>query len=141
MAAGSAFPKRTRPGGGRAIRVITRIGGTVDDSSHLRARLGYEFAAPKWLIYGLTLDSDFTTDLVVSGMIEAATPFVLMLPSLSGGVGVPVRVLPEAEVGIRIQLGVQYPVAGFVTSFDIYPGLDADDPNMFEVTLLFQVGL
>jgi hypothetical protein len=65
---------------------------------------------------------------------------VFFIPSLGLGVGVPVRVLPEASTGIRLQLTVQWPLVGFVTSFDIYPGLDTSDPRMFQAGMFAQFG-
>lgn len=118
------------------------IGGTVDDSSHLRARLGWEIAAPSWLLTSVVADTDFQNDLIITPQVIAATPSIMsFIPSLGGGLGVPIRVLPEVDVGVRIHMDLHWPVVAFVVALDIYPGLPTDHPGMFEATLLFQVGL
>ena len=53
----------------------------------------------------------------------------------------PLRVLPFVDLGVRMQLELPYPYAGFVATFDFYPGSETADPRTFEATLLFQVGL
>ena len=120
---------------------ILGIGGNLDDSRGLRARFGYEIALPRWLMLSLALDTNFQDDLVLAPGIEAATPSVLILPSLGLGLGLPIRLVEERRVGLRVQLTVQWPLLGWVTSFDIYPGQGFSDPRRFQVSMLAQFGL
>jgi hypothetical protein len=121
--------------------VLAGIGGNLDDSGGLRARFGYEIAGPEWLLLSLSLDTNFRDDLVLAPMVEAATPSVLILPSLGLGLGMPVRLVEERRVGIRVQLTVHWPILGWVTSFDIYPGQGFSEPRRFQVSMLAQIGL
>ena len=73
--------------------------------------------------------------------MPASTPSVLILPSLGFGLGMPVRVVEERRVGLRVQLTVQWPVLGWVTCFDIYPGQGFSEPRRFQVSMLAQIGL
>ncbi|MBN2497918.1 MAG: hypothetical protein JXR96_25210 [Deltaproteobacteria bacterium] len=118
------------------------IGGNVDDSGGFRMRFGYELAAPAWLFWSLALDTDFDREIVLAPVAEAALPGVFFVfPSLAIGAGVPVRLKPGVQVGIRVQLSMQWMLAGFVTAFDVYPGLSTSDPLMFQASLLGQIAL
>lgn len=121
--------------------VLAGIGGNLDDSGGLRARFGYEIAAPEWLLLSLSVDTNFKDDLVLTPTIEAATPSVLILPSLGLGVGMPVRLVEERRVGVRVQLTVHWPILGWVTCFDIFPGQGFSEPRRFQVSMLAQIGL
>lgn len=116
------------------------IGGTTGDFKGVRGRIGYEVAAPDWLLYSATVDTDFRKRFIVTPMIEAASPAFLILPSFGLGVGAPIQVAPVKRVGARIQGDLHlYPV-GFVTSVDIYPRFGASG-GFTEVSLLAQIGL
>jgi hypothetical protein len=121
--------------------VLAGIGGNLDDSGGLRARFGYEIAAPEWLLISLSVDTNFRDDLVLTPTIEAATPSVLILPSLGLGVGMPVRLVEDRRVGVRVQLTVHWPILGWVTCFDIFPGQGFSEPRRFQVSMLAQIGL
>jgi hypothetical protein len=132
------LPPRVLLNGG----VLLGLGGTLDDPRGFRARLGYEIAAPGWLFHGLTVDTDFTDELVVTPTWEAATSGVMVIiPSLAVGLGVPVQVKPEVTAGIRMQLTLQWPFIGLVTTFDLYPGLDTGGRGFFQATMLAQIAL
>ena len=132
------LPARVFRNGG----VLLGIGGTVDQPRGLRARLGYEVAAPGWLFHGITMDTDFSEELVVTPTLEAATSgLFFVIPSLAVGLGVPIRVAPEATAGVRMQLTLQWPFVGFVTSVDLYPALASDDPGFMQTTILAQIAL
>ena len=133
-----SLPSRVLHNGG----VMLGIGGTVDEPSGLRARLGYEVAAPSWLFHGVAVDTDFTDELVITPTFEAATSGILaIVPSLGFGLGVPIQIRPEVTAGIRLQLTLQWPFIGMVTSFDLYPGLDTERSEFFQATILAQVAL
>jgi len=133
-----ALPPRFLLNGG----VLLGVGGAVDSPRGLRARVGYEVAAPGWLFHALSLDTDFQDELVVAPTVEAATSGVfVIIPSLAVGLGVPVRLLPEVSAGVRFQLTIQWPFVGLVTALDLYPGLDPGDAGFFQATILGQVAL
>lgn len=115
------------------------IGGTLGTYKGVRGRIGYEVAAPSWLLYSLTADTDFRRRLILTPLVEAASPAVIILPSFGLGVGVPVQVAPDPRVGVRAQADLHFYPVGFVTSVDIYPRLGSL-PGFTEVSLLGQVG-
>jgi len=123
--------------------LLLGIGGNLDDSGGLRARFGYEIAAPEWLLLSLAVDTNFRDDVVLAPGIEAATPSILgIIPSLGVGLGAPVRLVErDRRVGLRVQLTVHWPILGWVTCFDLYPGQGFDEPRRFQVAMLAQIGL
>ena len=124
--------------GGPLVGVGARAGAPAE----FRMRFGYEFAAPDWLIHGLAVDTDFEERVVLTPMIDAASPSVLfILPSVGLGLGVPIRIVPEATVGMRFQGTLQWPIVGFVTSIDVYPGSHVAAHDRVEATLLGRVSL
>jgi hypothetical protein len=94
------------------------LGGTFDVG--FRGRLGYEVGYRGWMIGSLSVGSDFDEDLIVTPLVEAASPSVIFIPSFGVGLGAPIRVRPDLSAGIRIQLVATWPV-GFVTTFDYWP--------------------
>jgi hypothetical protein len=113
------------------------IGGTIGPTRAVRGRLGYEVAGPEWLLYSLTVDTDFRRRAIVTLLIEAASPAVLIVPSAGFGVGVPIQIVPDARPGVRLQGDLHFYPIGFVTSVDVYPRLGAL-PTLAEVSLLAQ---
>lgn len=111
------LPRRTLRHGGPFVA----LGGALGPSGGLRARLGYEVAAPEWLLWSVTGETDFSRLLQFAAVAEAATELLLIIPSVSVGLGVPVRVLPERQVGARAQVSLQWPYVGFVASLDVFP--------------------
>lgn len=100
-----------------------------------RARFGYEIGLYDWLwIAGLDADFDFKGVAVFAPRIEAALPQLAIIPSLAAGVGAPVRIERDAQVGGRLQLTASI-FASFVTSIDYFP---RDD--LWEVTMLGVLG-
>ena len=105
-------------------------------------RFGYEVAAPEWLLYSVSADTDFGDLLKVAPTIEVASSQVLILPSFGIGVGAPVLILPEVQVGARVQGTMQFGPVGFVTSLDAFPGLSGDrEVDRWQLTLLGQIAL
>lgn len=101
-----------------------------------RLRVGYDvgFFNP-YLLASLSAETGFD-DLVIAALFEVASPQVAyLLPTLSLGVGLPIRVTPVAEVGFRVELSLGLIVA-FVATFDHYPG-----DNRTEVALFGRVSL
>jgi hypothetical protein len=128
--------RRFHPGG-----PIVGIGGTFGDAGGFRMRFGWGTAAPEWLLYTATADTDFGDRLVLTPMVEAATPWFYIIPSLAAGVGIPVRLKPDTEVGVRLQTTAAFGPVAWVTSFDFFPGMDADLPDDKQVTMLLQLSL
>lgn len=106
--------------------------------NRFRFRAGYEIAAPEWLLHSLAVETDFTSALAFIPAVHAASEGLLVLiPSLSAGLGLPIEVRPSLRVGARLQLTVHWPFVGFVAALDVFPG--TRDP--VQVTLTGQVGL
>ena len=121
--------------------LLLGIGGDVSAGGGLRLRLAYELAAPRWLFYGLALDTDFERLALLTPLVEVASQGLMaVIPSAGLGLGLPIRLAPERQVGLRAQITLQWPLLGFVTSFDVFPGFNASDPRFFAATLLFQLG-
>jgi hypothetical protein len=118
------------------------VGGNLDDSGGLRARFGYEIAAPEWLLLSLAVDTNFRDDVVLAPGVEAASrSFAGIIPSVGLGLGLPVRLVEERRVGLRVQLTVHWPILGWITCFDVYPGRGFSEPRRFQVGMLAQIGL
>jgi hypothetical protein len=135
------FEMRLPPPFFRNGGALLGIGGRVDDSGGTRGRFGYEVALGEPLFLSLNLDTDFKRELVIAPVAELASGSVFVIPSLGLGVGPTLQVLPDLAAGMRAQVTLQWPLLGFVTSFDVYPGLSTEDPLMFQCTMLAQFGL
>jgi len=98
------------------------LGGGIGDGGGFRAQLGFEVAAPDWVLYGLALGSNLRDDLLVVPGVELASPMVLVVPSFGIGLGVPVRLLPERAVGLRGQGSMFWGPVGVMVTHDEYPG-------------------
>lgn len=116
--------------------VAVGVSGVVDDDpktkAALKLRAGYEIARPSWLIHSVAVESSVARgavrDLVLVPMTEVA-PASGWNAHVSFGVGVPVRV-DEPAVGFRFQMGMHFPVAGLIVSFDKYFGRDVVDDKI-----------
>jgi hypothetical protein len=82
----------------------------------VRLRVGYEVAAPFWLAHAVAVESDLSRVLTVAPSSEVITNDRLLL---GVGLGLPIRVRPDARIGGRAQLS-----AG-VGPFSIRGALDA----------------
>lgn len=118
---------------------LIALGGTLGSKGAVRGRIGYEVAAPGWLLYSLTADTDFRRRFIVTPLIEAASPTVFIIPSFGIGAGVPVQIAPERRVGVRVQGDIHLLPLGVVMSVDIYPPLGSLK-TMAEMSILGQVG-
>lgn len=97
------------------------IGGAFGNGGGFRLRGGWEIAAPAWLFHSITAETDASELFIVTPLIEATTPQVLIIPSLGFGVGMPVRIEPETAVGARLQATLSVFKLGAVASFDWFP--------------------
>lgn len=86
-------------------------------------RAGWELLA-KWVRVGgsLAAETDAREQLVLAPLFEGYSPVFGPLPSVGGGLGVPVMILPEVRPGFRVQLTLSWPVVSVVGNFDVYPG-------------------
>ncbi len=118
------------------------IGGDPGDRGGLRLRLGATFAGPDWLLYGLSLDTDLSDLTKLTPLVEVASPQVLILPSLSLGLGAPVILTPDLHVGARLQGTLHFALLGFALAVDAFPSL-AGDPDLapWQLTLMGQLSL
>lgn len=124
------------------VGALVAIGGNVDDSTGVRLRAGVEAVIRQSWLASLSAEVELAdeTGLVLVPLVANSSPWVLVIPSFSIGLGVPVRLLPEVEVGGRFQLDAHLGPVGIVLAMDYYPAMD-DDPRRFQVILLGQVSL
>lgn len=128
------LPERVFFNGG----VLLGVGGAFDSTQRLRLRAGYQVAAPHWWLYSVTAETDARRELLLVAHVELATPSVLVvIPSASIGLGLPVRVLPDVRAGGRVLASLHWPWVGLVAALDVFPG--ASDAVQF--SLLAQLGL
>jgi hypothetical protein len=99
--------------------------GSVDDLNTFGMRFGYEFAAPRDVIWGLDADTDFEDYWVLAPRALVATPFFFG-PSIGLGLGVPVMLSPETTVGGRLELVMGLGPLSFIGDLDVFPGSDGE---------------
>jgi hypothetical protein len=127
-------PFPIEPGG-----VLIGLGGAKGDFGGFRARLGYELAVPRPLLWSVSFDLDFKGTAFVSPTATLATGALWFIPSFGIGVGLPVQLAPERRVGARLQLDVMFYAVGFVTSLDLFPQAHGDPYT--QATFLAQLAL
>jgi hypothetical protein len=103
------------------------IGGAFGEGGGFRLRAGYELAAPSWLLWSVTAETDAESLFVVTPLLEVASDQVLIIPSFGLGAGVPVRIEPEQAVGARLQASISFYKIGVVGSLDFFPRGDAGE--------------
>jgi hypothetical protein len=103
-----------------------------------RLRVGYEVAAPHWLVYSLAEESDLRKHLVVAPAIDwigngGSSDFTF-------GLGAPVRARPDVRFGARAQASVD--LAGWTLrgAIDLFPRTHAL-PTLVEGSLMLQLSL
>lgn len=129
------LPERVFFNGG----VLLGVGGAFDSTQRLRLRAGYQVAAPQWWLYSLVAETDARRELLLVATVEVASPSLLVvIPSASIGLGLPVRVLPDVRAGGRVQLSLHWPFVGVVAALDVFPGAARD---VVQFSLLAQLGL
>lgn len=119
---------------------IAAIGTAGDDERRTRLRLGWEVGGPRWLLYSANVDLDFRGRVIVAPVVHAATPMLLILPSVGFGLGLPVQVRPETTVGVRVQLDAMISAVGFLASLDVFPD-GKNGRDLVEGALMFKVSL
>jgi hypothetical protein len=114
------------------------LGGRVGSHGGFRMRVGYDVAIRRLFIASLALESDLTHIMQIVPAVEIATPGVLILPSVSLGVGGAVQVRPETLGAVRIQGSIHWFPLGFVAAVDLYPKPSKTDPQIAHVSLFGQ---
>lgn len=131
------------PPGPRVHRgFLLGIGGHVDDATGLRLRGGVEVGfLHHWLAsLAIELETAGANGVVLVPALAVGSPWVLIIPSVSVGVGLPVRVAPDTDAGVRVQVDAHLGPVGLFTAFDYYPWMSAD-PRRFEVAMMAQLSL
>jgi hypothetical protein len=131
-------PEPKSKGGALTLRISTP-GGVAQHGGPF-VGIGYEMAAPWWVIESISADVDFRGRVVVTPAVEAVSGQLVFLPSMAIGLGVPVQILPTPTVGGRILATLQYPFVGFVTAVDIFPA-QAPRATDVQVTLMGRISL
>lgn len=113
------------------------VGGAFGSHAGFRLRAGWELTGPDWLLYGVAADTNFGGLWVVAPTIEAASDFILILPSCGVGFGLPVRITPHTAIGLRGQLSMMFAPVGLSFGVDVFPR----DTRPVQMTLLGQISL
>jgi hypothetical protein len=117
---------------GASVRDARQLDGSFAPNDSFRARLEYEAAWNRYFFPGLSLDLDGDTGFVVTPRLEVATPHLLyVIPSLSLGLGLPVALKGDADVGLRFLAGLGLASLGFVFSYDWFPSAERADAMSF----------
>ena len=123
------------PGG-----VQLALGSSLGAEARFRARLGYQLGTGPWLLHSLSLETDFRDQLVVTPLIQGASPQLLLIPSAGLGLGVPLRVAPTFRPGARVLVDLHFFLLGVVFTWDYFPAY-GKDPALSQLTLMGQVAL
>lgn len=113
------------------------VGGRVSDGGAFRLRFEYEVAIDEWILPGVALDYDLDDGVVLAPRVEIATPMLLVIPSLTVGLGLPIHLEADPDVGVRMSVGLNFLSLGFIATFDIYPGPE----TKVDSTLMFRFSL
>jgi hypothetical protein len=115
-------------------------GYAFSSDSGLRVRVGYEIAAPAWVLESIALESDLRRRLTVIPAVEAITRWQALSPYIFGaGVGIPVGIRPEARLGARAQLSASFWLVTLRGSVDVLPAFAPGLPVLVEGTLGAQI--
>ncbi|MDQ3030852.1 MAG: hypothetical protein M3Y87_00410 [Myxococcota bacterium] len=114
------------------------LGGTID--AGFRGRLGYEIGIEEFVLVSIAIESDFDRQVIVTPQVEVASWGMVLIPSLSLGVGVPIRVtndvLYPSTAGLRIEASATFFAVAFVATLDVWP-----NDGTYQLTLLGRIGL
>jgi hypothetical protein len=100
------------------------LGRVARDRAWLRGGYEHPFVVePTMVSLSGLVETDGREVLVVAVLAEVATSAVIIFPSLSFGVGVPVQILPEPAGGFRVQMSLHPRLIGLEVSVDRYPRL------------------
>ncbi len=116
---------------------LVGIGGAFGREGGLRLRAGWEAAAPLWLLWSVSAETDFDQWLVITPAAEAASPMILIIPSFGIGAGVPIRLRPDLAVGARLQSSMALGPVTFFMALDYYP-TETEQHDPFQFTMMGQ---
>ncbi len=124
--------------GGISFLVATRTNLDLDGGDQLLLAVDYEVILHDFIYASLALATDFES-LFESLVVEVATPDILLiLPSVSVGVGLVARQLGErsAEAALRLRVGGAWPMLGVRVDVDYWP-----DGGQWTMTAGLRIGL
>lgn len=101
-----------------------------------RLRVGYELGSLPFLVHTLAVESDLRRVEVVASTDIGTQNIFVVFPSLSAGVGVPLRVHPTVRPGVRAQAALGWPFVSLIGTFDVFPALGAGDLELFGGVML-----
>jgi hypothetical protein len=102
-------------------------------------RLGWELALTNSLFTSLTADTDYRHRVVVTPLVEVASPGIfVILPSFGFGLGLPVQLRPNARVGGRMQGDMHLGPLGAVVSIDRFVATQGE-PAFTQITGLGEI--
>ena len=105
-----------------------------------RLRAGWELATlRRWWIQSLAVESDLKALTLVPTSEVATRVHMALLPSLGVGLGLPIRVYPEARAGVRTQLSLGWRWVSVIGALDVYPLRGREDE--LRGAIMVQVGL
>lgn len=109
--------------GGPVLAAGVRLGLNEEDDGRFLLRAAYELALEGHFIGSVSFETDFES-IYESIVIEAASPELLIIvPSLSAGVGLVARQLGnrDANAGLRLRVGMNFIAIGVTCDFDYWP--------------------
>ncbi len=122
--------------------LVLGLGGQVDDATGVRVRAGVEAGRGAYLAsLAVEVERGDSTGVVIVPAVTAASPWLLIIPSIGLGVGVPIRLRPTTTIGARFLADLHFGPVGMMMALDYYPRMAASDPRRFEVSLLAQLAL
>ncbi|MCB9593126.1 MAG: hypothetical protein H6719_10370 [Sandaracinaceae bacterium] len=97
--------------------------GSPDDEPRFHLSVGYELGLFEWVLVSAAFETDFDS-IAEALVVEAATPqLMVIVPSISGGVGVVARQLGDrdADAALRLRAGVHLFGVGVRADYDYWP--------------------
>lgn len=94
------------------------------DDGRFLLQAGYELGFAEHFFVSVGLETDFES-IMQSVVLEAATPAVLIIPSVFAGVGVVARQLGprDADAALRLRVGTTLMVVGVCVDLDYWPAI------------------
>lgn len=118
--------------------VMLGVGGRLSDGGAFRMRFEYEVGFAEFILPGLSIDGDVGRGWVLAPRVEVASPVILFIPSFSAGVGMPVHLGPDPDLGVRLIASAALGPVGVVATFDLYP---QSEGLLFEPTVMLRLSM